>query len=367
MRIANFSPRLKRGFTLIELLVVMAIIAVLISLLLPAVQEAREAARRTQCKNNLRQLGIALHNYAESFKLFPMAGTRDEDFSVQARLLPYVEQTNLQNMIDFREYAFTGAFSAKIPNPLFLAAFATSINVLLCPSDPAPALTQVDTLGTVYTFAGNNYMVSYGTSTGTNNDFHRKTDGIFYEHSDCDFSDIADGTSHTVVMSESVRSVGADITLPAGTKPRFPYQYTLNGSSGLSSAVNPTPGMTVTGGAWSPYANGDGMLFNPDLNAVVPTFTQWRGGSSPALRGRGQSWAFTGALNTMTNGYNTPNSRTPDVVTHWTGYFGPRSWHPGGAHVLMGDGSTHFLSDGINADLHRALHSADGGEVVGQF
>ena len=69
----------------------------------------------------------------------------------------------------------------------------------------------------------------------------------------------------------------------------------------------------------------------------------------------------------MTNGYSTPNSRIPDLVTHWTGYFGPRSWHPGGAHVLMGDASTQFLSDSIDSDLHRALHSADGGEVVGQF
>ncbi|MGE3315655.1 MAG: DUF1559 domain-containing protein [Planctomycetaceae bacterium] len=356
------------AFTLIELLVVMAIIAVLIALLLPAVQSAREAARRTQCKNNLRQLGLALQNYEASFQAFPMAGTRDADFSIQARLLPYVEQLNLQHMLDFREYAFSGPFSAKVPNPLFVEAFATPVSIFLCPSDPAPSLTQVKVGTANYTYGGNNYMMSYGSATGVNNDFHKPTDGVFFEYSSENFSAMSDGSSQTVVMSESVRSVGPDIVLPAGTKPKFPYQYTLNGSAGLSSAVNPTQGMTVTGGAaWPPYANGDGMLSSPDLTTVVPTLTSWRGGGSPALRGRGQSWAFTGALNTLTNGYNTPNSRIPDVVTHWTGYFGPRSWHTGGAHVVMGDGSCHFLADGIDPDLHRALHSCNGGEVVGPF
>ena len=94
------SDRKQRGFTLIELLVVIAIIAVLIALLLPAVQQAREAARRAQCKNNLRQMGLALHNYESTYSMFPPGGN-STTFSPQARLLPYLEQSNLQGLIDF--------------------------------------------------------------------------------------------------------------------------------------------------------------------------------------------------------------------------------------------------------------------------
>ncbi|MCA9074728.1 MAG: DUF1559 domain-containing protein [Planctomycetaceae bacterium] len=354
----------RRGFTLIELLVVIAIIAILIALLLPAVQQAREAARRMQCKNNLKQLGLALHNYESTYTVFPMAGTRDTDFSVQARLLPYVDQANLQNLLDFNEVAFSGGFSAKIPNPLFVDAFATAIPLFLCPTDPAPSQTTVTASGNNYTYGGLNYLMSFGSGTGINYDFHVPTDGIFFQYSRDSFRDITDGTSNTVVMSETVRSVGPDFSLPAGELPKFPYQATVNGSTGVSSTSN--PGLSA-GGAWAPFLNTNGMISNPDLTQVVPTLTNWRGGESPALRGRGISWAFTGAINCMTNGYLSPNSRTPDVVTHWTGFFAPRSFHTGGANVLMGDGSVHFLGDSMDVSVSHALHSKNGGEVVGEF
>ena len=361
------SSRAPRGFTLIELLVVIAIIAVLIALLLPAVQQAREAARRAQCKNNLKQLGLAIHNYDSTYSCFPPAGTRDVDFSVQARLLPYVEQQNLQNQLDFTQAAFSGGFAAKIPNPLFVQAFATPIPLFLCPSDPAPSVTQVNASGTLYSYGGLNYMASYGSNKQTNNDFHQRTDGPFYQYSSVRFRDFTDGTSNTVVMSETVRSQGDDETIAAGTLPQFPYRKTLNGSSGLSSAVTPIQGLDVTGAPWSGFVNSNNKVSNPDLNAVWASLNQWRGGTSPALRGRGTSWAFTGAINSMTNGYTPPNSRVPDIVTHWTGYFGPRSWHTGGANVLLGDGAVRFLSDSIDVNLHRSLHSTSGGEVVGEF
>lgn len=353
-----------RGFTLIELLVVIAIIAILIALLLPAVQQAREAARRAQCKNNLKQLGLALHNYESTYSAFPMAGTRDTDFSVQARLLPYVEQSSLQDLLDFDEQAFGGGWSGKVPNPLFASAFAIPIPLFLCPSDPAPSQTTVAVGSDSYTYGGLNYMVSFGSGTRINNDFHVATDGVFYQYSRDSFRDMIDGSSNTVVMSETVRSVGPDFTLPAGQLPKFPYQATLNGSSGVGSSSG--PGLTA-GGAWSSFADSNGMISNPDLSQVVPTLTDWRGGQSPALRGRGIAWSFSGAINSMTNGYLPPNSRIPDVVTHWTGFFGPRSFHTGGANVLMGDGAVRFLGNSLDTNLHRALHSKNGGEVVSGF
>ena len=360
-------PRRRRfGFTLIELLVVIAIIAVLVALLLPAVQQAREAARRAQCKNHLKQLGLGPANYESAFTAFPMTNAQNylpntQGFSPQARLLPYMDQLGLQELLDFTQPAFTGPFNQLTPNPLFAVAFATPIPAFLCPSDPAPT-TNLGWANAVY--AGNNYMLSYGSGTGTNYDLRWRTDGIVYENSGVKTRDFTDGTSTTVVMSESVRSVGADTTFPAGTLPPFPYQLTLNGSSGVSATLQTVPGLASSGAPWSGFVNAAGMISNPNLAAVWPTMTNWRGASSAALRGRGVSWAASGALCTLTNGYSTPNSRIPDVVTHFTGFFGPRSHHTGGAHVMMGDGAVRFLSDSTDTFLHRAIHSRDGGEVV---
>ncbi len=358
-----------RGFTLIELLVVIAIIAVLIALLLPAVQQAREAARRAQCKNNIKQLGLALHNYESTFTVFPMTNAQNyvpnvQGFSAQARLLPYLDQANMQGLLDYTKPAFTGPFNNIVPNPLFVSAFATPLPVMLCPSDPAPS-QNLGNGGFVY--GGNNYMLSYGSGKGVKYDLRWPTDGIVHENSKVRFAHITDGASNTVFMSESVRSLGADFTLAAGTLPKFPYQATLNGSTGVSSALQPTQGMLASGRAWSAYTNGSGQVFNPNLATVWPTMSSWRGATSNAMRGRGLSWAQASACNTLTNGYLTPNSRIPDLIVHFTGFFAPRSFHVGGAHVLLGDGAVRFLSDNIDSELHKNLHSRDGGEVVGEF
>jgi len=361
------ARRNRRGFTLIELLVVIAIIAVLIALLLPAVQNAREAARRTQCRNNLKQLGLALANYESSFTMFPVAGTIDVDFSVQSRLLPFVEQRTLQDLLDYRQQAFSGSFSAKVPNPLFVNAFSLVVPLFLCPSDPAQPQTVVTVSGTPYTYGGLSYMVSYGSAQKTNNDYRWPTDGIVYQFSSVGFKHLLDGASNTVTMSETTRSTGSDVTLPTGTTPGFPYQKTLNGSSGLSSGLNAVPGLLATGGPWTGYVDANGMISNPDIGTFWTTFTGWRGGQSPALRGRGISWAFAGTINSLTNGYQTPNSRVPDLVTHHTGYFGPRSWHTGGAMVALGDGSVRFLGNSTDISISRALHTRAGGETLGEF
>ncbi len=369
----HHSPRrwMRSGFTLIELLVVIAIIAVLIALLLPAVQQAREAARRSQCKNSLKQLGLALHNYESTFSVFPMTSAQNylpntQGFSPQARLLPYLEQANLQNLLNFDLPAFTGPFNSLVPNAQFVKAFSTPLPVMLCPSDPAPT-QQAGAGGVVY--GGNNYMLSIGSGTGVKYDLRMKTDGFVSENSSVRIRDVTDGLSNSVAMSESVRSVGEDTTLPAGTLPSFPYQMTMNGSNGLSPTQTMNGGSPVQGiPGGSPWTAGpNGMIFNPDLNSVWPSVTAWRGASGQALRGRGVSWAGPGAVCTLTNGYTTPNSKIPDIVTHFTGYFGPRSFHTGGANVLMGDGSVRYLSDSTDATLHRNLHSINGGEIVGEF
>lgn len=352
------------GFTLVELLVVISIIGILVGLLLPAVQAAREAARRMQCSNNTRQMSLAMMNYEAAFKKFPMGGGVDNDFSVQARLLPYLEQSNIHNLIDYGTVAWQGPFNAKVPNPQFTAVFAMPIATFLCPSDPAPSVQQVIVNGTTFHYGGLNYLISFGSATGTNNDLRWNTDGIVFQFSKRRYRDIQDGASQTAMLSESVRSVGNDMTLPAGKTPLFPYQYTLNGSGGLSSTLNATPGLKTTGSPWSAFADGNSMVSSPSLEAVWGSFTGWRGGSSLSLRGRGICWGFSGAINSLTNGYLPPNSRVPDVVTHFTGYFGPRSYHGSGANLGFADGSVQYISNSIDASIIQALHSVNGGEVI---
>ena len=352
----------RHAFTLVELLVVIAIIGTLVGLLLPAVQAAREAARRANCSSNLRQQALALCNYESARKALPSTDLPG-GFSIQARLLPYMEEGNVASQLNLGQPATTGAYNAQVPNPAFVTLFATPIPVMLCPSDAAPAVQTVSVVaGGPFNYAGLNYMVSTGSGTGTNYDQRWPTDGIVSEGSKVRLAAVTDGLSKTVFMSETVRSVGDDVTLPAGQTPKFPYQKTLNGSGGVTSTKQATPGYPG-GGAWSAGVSG-GMIQNPPLEQIWPTFTSWRGANTNTMRGRGTSWAMTGACNTLTNGYTPPNSRIPDVVIHATGFFGPRSFHPSGAQAAFGDGSVRMLSDSLDPSVCRALHSINGGESV---
>lgn len=347
----------RTAFTLVELLVVIAIIGVLIGLLLPAVQQAREAARRMQCQNNLRQLGLAMHMYDDAFKQFPMNGG-STGYSPHARFLPYIEQQNLQDQLNFSLPVFTGPGGNQVPNPYYLQLFATSVPTFLCPSDPSPKIYNVP-LGNpsqTYRFAGNNYMVSTGSGRGTFYDDRIATDGVVFLNSETGMRSFIDGTSNTVMLSESTRGDGIDATFPAGTTPPFPYRKILNAGSGVSPGAG--PGYTAGGsGGWNA-----GLIANPNLGSVAAVQTNWRGGQTGT--GRGISWLRGLAHYVLTNGYSPPNSRIPDVVMHGTGFFAPRSFHPGGANVAMGDGSVRFLTNSINPETHRALHSVAGGEVV---
>ncbi len=348
------------GFTLIELLVVIAIIAILVALLLPAVQQAREAARRTQCRNNLKQLGLALHSYESTYTLFPPS-SGSSSYSAQARLLPYMEQANLQNTIDFSQPLLTGSVTSRVLNPFYANVANQVVPSFLCPSDPAPAVYQVPmgSPAVTYGFAANNYMVSFGSGTGTNYDDRHATDGMVWQNSNVRIRDFLDGTSNTVVMSEAIRSDGPTTVLPAGTLPQFPYRQMLSLTSGVS-ASSTSAGYIASGGAWPA-----GLISNPNLAAAVPAGTNWTGTSTGT--GRGGSWLRGLNASVNTNGYTTPNSLIPDVLMHGTGFFAPRSFHTGGAHALLGDGAVRFVGNSIDAALHRAIYSRSGGEPGGEF
>lgn len=331
-----------RGFTLVELLVVIAIIGLLIALLLPAVQAAREAARRASCTNNLKQLGLALHNYHSVYNCFPGLGTRMADaFSVQARLLPFVEQMNLQNLIDFKQPLYY-----RMPprlNPVQAAAAKTIVPLLRCPSDGWKDLWTDPWFGDV--FAGGNYMISSGSGTGTYYDVRCPTDGMFYYGSARGFRDMTDGSSNTVVMSETLLGLGKD--LPASPTPS---RQDLQRLLGVFPAA---PVRNCPGGLQG--------IVNPDLESLLPSVTKWEGG-------RCFGWITGKARGTIFSTYDTPNSRVPDLVGHGKiGFYAARSNHPGGVNALMGDGSVRFVQDSIDRDTWRALGTCAGGEVLGSY
>ena len=348
-----------RGFTLIELLVVIAIIAVLIALLLPAVQQAREAARRTQCRNNLKQMGLALHNYESTYGMFPPGGD-STSFSAQARLLPYLDQANLQSLINFNLKPYLGSGPNTYPNPALANVFPAVVSTFLCPSDPAPTVYQATINAQLYSFGAINYMMSNGSGAGVNYDDRYPTNGLVHLNSSVRMRDFSDGTSNTVVMSESIRGDGQDATFAAGTAPTFPYRKMQNCSAGISPGGPATGGYNGSGSGWP-----SGTVMNPDLVPVVAAHTDWRGGGNGS--GRGLSWVRSLVAGVGTNGYNAPNSRIPDVSMHGSGFFGPRSFHTGGANVLFGDGTVRFLSENIDIMLHRGLHSRNGGESLPEF
>jgi prepilin-type N-terminal cleavage/methylation domain-containing protein/prepilin-type processing-associated H-X9-DG protein len=361
-------PTNRYAFTLVELLVVIAIIGTLVGLLLPAVQSAREAARRTSCTNNLRQFGLAMFNFESARGHFPPTDARTSNtagWSLHARLLPYAEESAISNQLDFKATPFTGSFGNQAPAAQFATLFATPIPMFLCPSDPAPTVNTCNGA----TYGGNNYMVSFGSATvsGGNNywEFSKPTDGIVYENSKVKIAKITDGTSKTVIASEAVRSVASDASTDSGgaitlsATPSFPYQYTLNGSTGWANNNG-------SGGSPNTITRG-GIATTADIDAILASWssvTTWRAVNSPSMRGRGLAWAATTQGNSLTNGFLPPNSTIPDYVVHWSGFFGPKSRHAAGANVLFGDGRVVLLSDKTDKDLHRALHSINGGEQV---
>ncbi|WP_237722638.1 DUF1559 domain-containing protein [Singulisphaera acidiphila] len=325
------------GFTLIELLVVIAIIAVLIALLLPAVQAAREAARRMHCTNNLKQLGLAMHNYESTLGSLPGMGSGRRWYSIQARLLPFVEQANLQRVFASDEdlFLFTGTSTINLAQQ---TAAATVVGLFLCPSDGrSPVFTGYNAA----TFAGTNYMACIGSGNPAQfyYDPRYPTDGVFWSDSGVRMAELQDGTSNTMLMSESLLGHGSNVT---GPQPADPERQ----AAGLSSVAKVLTGVP-------------GSI--PTLSdALCAAATSWNGD-------RGISWIWGQTPKGCFDAQRMPNAPIPDCTTNGLGFFKAASRHPGGVNVLFGDGRVQFVRDGLQPQIWRGLATRAGNEVVGEY
>lgn len=192
------------GFTLVELLVVIAIIGVLIALLLPAVQQARESARRMQCTNNLKQLGLALHNYHDTYKIFPPGYIRNSGWSWGAMILPQVEQVNLYNRLNTKK--------VNVSNATALTGSKTRLDMFRCPSDVSPDLNnnrKISVNGSQYEIATSSYVAVQGNIDPLpKKNPGSKGNGMFYWNSKIRMADVTDGTSNTFMVGERCWKLG---------------------------------------------------------------------------------------------------------------------------------------------------------------
>ncbi len=320
----------RRAFTLIELLVVIAIIAVLIALLLPAVQQAREAARRMQCKNNLKQIGLALHNYHDAYNTFPpamcltLSGANYGQWGPQARLLPFLDQANLQKLIDF-----------SLPYDTQLAVVKVRVPTYMCPSEPNDRKSIEDGI--------EQYPINYGANFGTWMVFNPVTgqpgDGAFGPNGKIGTRDFIDGTSQSLAFSE-VRAFQAII------------------KEGGSPTISP-PSTPATVGAWTGNFEADNG------------HTEW-------VEGRVHQNGFTTTFGPNTRVSHTESGRVYDIdftsveegdSTTQSTYAAitSRSYHVGVVHSLLVDGSVRPISDNIDTKVWRALGTRAGGEIIGEF
>lgn len=313
------TSRHRRAFTLIELLVVIAIIAVLIALLLPAVQQAREAARRTQCKNNLKQLGLGLHNYHGSFNCFPFGQLNSaKGYSAISQMLPYFDQAPLYNLINF---------SLAYNDPANNAALVAVLPALRCPSDGNNNLSGQG--------GPTNYMANKGSgviwqdATGPNTGMPPQT-GVMFYNSSIRIGDITDGTSNTAAFSERMLA------------------------DGNNSIVSPIADVFFSPASPATPDDAIAMCAAVDINDLSNQFPLFMG--APWIHGQHTYLHING-----------PNSRSCGFFTVLRANMPPSSRHVGGVHVQLCDGSVRFVSENIDRVVWRAIGTRAGGEVVGDF
>jgi len=323
------------GFTLIELLVVIAIIAILIALLLPAVQQAREAARRSQCKNNLKQVGLAMHNYHDTHSVFPPgmfnminaygppyeadAGTTNR-VTFFAMILPYIEQAPLYNR-------WTNTFASRSPGATFYpwsvdpALTQVVVSAMLCPSDPSTGHLEHGNNGFCGNYVGCTGSLPWGDRYSTNDSSGTSPKGLFHCRSKTAMRDITDGASNTILMGEI-------LTVKGGTLP----------ADGSCTNIKDMRGL---------YWNGVHMtvLFSAYYSPNPPNVPDTAG--YPACA-------------------ETPQA--PSNANQSTGMnLSARSMHTGGAHITLADGSVRFVSNNTNRATFNALGTRASGEIVGEF
>ena len=308
------SNRHPAGFTLVELLVVIAIVGVLVALLLPAVQAAREASRRSSCVNNLKQLGVALQSFHSAQRRFPpgRGGPAPTVFSPQAYLLPYVEEGSLQGQIDFMSAPTDLVIAGKsYSGNANKNAASQVVRVLMCPSDEAEGRVSGSTFG------GTNYVANAGSGT-LNNGSLTKADGVFYITSKVDFRMITDGSTYTVAFSE--RQLGNGLPQPATSRDNVQLViWELNNSM----PFGPTP-----------------------CEAPVSSSGSW-------YSQRSAKWILGNYGNTLYNHYYLPNAPQWDCMNlpQQMALMTARSSHVGGVNVSFCDGSVRFVDDEVRLEV----------------
>jgi prepilin-type processing-associated H-X9-DG protein len=299
------KERRRPGITLFQLLVVLAILAILVGLLLPAVQKVREAAARTQSQNNLKQLGLACHNYQSTYNQLP-PGNDTNSFSTAAYILPFIEQDNVFKMIDFKKPSDDKA-NAEMRQVI--------IKTFLSPNDPAPAMIIPGSGGT-------SYLYSAGSKQALDNN-----DGVFFQDSKTSLARIFDGTSNTIMIGETLRGDG-------GTKPVTVLRQqvaldkdALKGVTADTGVAYWKDGKRITGdrcGAWI-----DGRFLQGTFNTMLPA-----------------------------------NDERPDVSCAGLGGVSGLRGERKTINVAFCDGSVHALSTTLKPDVWKAISTTAGGEVV---